>query len=223
MPFHFIDSHGELDLDQFVIDPPAGRPALEEPIKEGSVWHIGRKDSSQLPIGTHSEHKIDQRIKSRLGQQQDHSQNSSFVAISPHLLIKHIMTTDVETLEPDAPLKLAIDLFDRYSFQHIPVISFDHQLVGVISNRDILKRLYRHPSDTWAAFYDTPIKSVMSTPVLSAAEDTPIQEVAELLASYGIGALPIVKSLYQTEKPTLSGIITKSDLYQLIISADPLL
>lgn len=219
MPFHFIDSNGQVDLDQFIIDSLA-KPLDKEVVpkeKQAESWSILKPYQAHLSL-----EEVNRQSHNRPFQEKKQAFKTPQVAISPHLTVAAIMTRSVERLAPEHNLKAAFELFERYSFRHIPIATYGGQLMGMISDRDIIKWLYQQASSDWAAFYETPLRQVMMSPVLTVTEDTRVQEVADLMATHNIGSLPVVQQQCYNEEPILQGIVTKTDLYQLLIDAESL-
>ncbi len=131
--------------------------------------------------------------------------------------VAEIMTRKLTILdESTSQLRDALRLFATHSFRHLPVMSSDNQLVGIVSDRDILKTINRS-SLLKGDYFSTPIKSVMITTVLTATEDTDVSEVATLMAQKNIGSLPIVRESKEENIARLVGIVTITDLYKLLI------
>lgn len=219
MPFHYIDHNGQVDLDQFIID------SMYKPLEKRDAEQTNDVDWSVLkPYKADLELDLaNRRPESQSFRHKENGSKPSSVAISPFLKVGEIMTRSVERLNPGNNLQSAFELFERFSFRHIPITMHNGQLIGMLSDRDIVKRLYSHSSNDWSAFYDTPLKEVMSSPVLTVTEDTPVQEVADLMATHNIGSIPVVQRECYNEEPLLQGIVTKSDLFQLLVEAESLL
>ena len=56
--------------------------------------------------------------------------------------IGNIMITEVKTLGPDTPLKGAIEVMIINKFGSMPVVDNNRKLLGMITELDLLKRLY---------------------------------------------------------------------------------
>ena len=127
---------------------------------------------------------------------------------------EQIMRSPVVTLAPQASVDEALALFRRRQVRHLPVVSADGQLVGMVSDRDILGHLagvtenYRRqdPQDG-----NTPVAGVMKSPVLTASPDTDVRYIARLFVEQRIGALPIVTD------GELAGIIARSDVLSAVM------
>jgi acetoin utilization protein AcuB len=57
--------------------------------------------------------------------------------------ITQLMSASPVTVEPDDTLATVKEIFDRLAFHHLPVVE-DYRLVGLVSDRDLLKALSPH-------------------------------------------------------------------------------
>lgn len=125
------------------------------------------------------------------------------------LAAEQVMTAPVVTLTAEAMITEALWQFQTHAFRHVPVVSSAGRLVGIVSERDILRHLAgltavyqpRLPSSG-----DTRIEEVMTPRVLTANVDTDVRYIARLFVERRIGAMPVAK------EGTLQGIITRSDV-----------
>ena len=56
------------------------------------------------------------------------------------VIVKH-MSTHLIVLEADMPLAFALKYFENYNYGRFPVLNKEHQLVGIVSQRDITRTL----------------------------------------------------------------------------------
>ena len=130
------------------------------------------------------------------------------------LLAEQVMSSPVAILTPQARISEALRQFQTKAFRHIPVVSSASGLVGIVSDRDILRYLagltesYRHQV---AHPNDARVEQLMMPQVLTASVDTDVRYIARLFVEQHIGAMPVVKD------GELKGIITRSDLLGVII------
>jgi acetoin utilization protein AcuB len=107
------------------------------------------------------------------------------------------MTPSPLTIEPSTTLRRAVELLQRLDIRHLPVVNESHELVGMISDRDLraLSIPYfvgpGHTTDIQAAL-DAPVSSIMSGDVLSVEEEADAAEVIDLMLDHKIGAVPVV-------------------------------
>lgn len=110
--------------------------------------------------------------------------------------IKRIMSASVVTVAPDDPLHRIKEIFERHGFHHLLVVE-DGVLVGVISDRDLLKSLSPHlgtASETTRdlATLNKRAHQIMSRRLITLSEDASIQQAVAALTEHRISCLPIV-------------------------------
>ena len=136
------------------------------------------------------------------------------------MLASEMMTKQVVTLSSTAILREAYQLFTSKRFRHVPCVDAAMKLVGILSDRDLLRRaahIGAIPKPTQAAWEDESVSSVMSHQVLVASPDTEMREVARVLFHERIGCMPIVD-----DAQLLVGIITRSDVLRTLLVEAPL-
>lgn len=124
------------------------------------------------------------------------------IAVAAH----EIMSTPVVSVAPEARSSEVAGLLAEHGFHHLPVLASDGRLVGMISDRDVLRT-------------DSPDEGadrIMSRRVLTAAPDTPIRELARVMVAERIGAVPIVGPA------GLAGIVTQNDVLRCLVNHAPL-
>lgn len=136
----------------------------------------------------------------------------------PAILARDLMTAPVVTLPSDATIVDAWVLMTRRSFRHLPISSVHGTLVGMVSDRDLI----RHAPDLVIAGIQSTaarrrLAEIMSPRVLSATPATDIREIARVMMDERVGALPIL----DTERRPV-GIISKQDLLRGLANHGPL-
>ncbi len=119
------------------------------------------------------------------------------------------MSAPVITLASEASLRTAVALFREHRFRHVPVCEPSGMLVGILSDRDLLRDGVLADSAL--------IAEVMTTPVLTAHPETVVREIARVMFEEHLGAIPIVDVA-----GALVGIITRSDILRALINRAPL-
>ena len=130
------------------------------------------------------------------------------------ILAKDLMTTPVMTIDSSLSLGAAWKLIVQKRFRHMLIINTKGKLIGLLSDRDILKALALSEN---VDPLTTPVSKIMHTDILSAAEETEIREIAKVLFEEKIGCMPIL-----TPQRELSGIITRSDILRALLVHAPL-
>ena len=133
------------------------------------------------------------------------------------MLVKNWMSKEVITVGADDSMQNAIYILQEQNIKILPVMD-DATLVGIISDRDLKKA---SPSDATTLdmhellFLISKIKvrDLMKKPVYTAKPDDTVEEAAALLLEKKISGLPVVD-----ENNRLVGIITRSDIFRVLLS-----
>jgi len=131
------------------------------------------------------------------------------------LLAEQVMSAPVVTLAPGAMISEALRQFRENAFRHLPVVSSAGRLVGIVSERDILRRLagltasYQPQAST--SQDDVQVEQIMTPKVLTASVDTDVRYIARLFVEQKVGAMPVVRD------HMLHGIITRSDVLRAVM------
>jgi CBS domain-containing protein len=126
--------------------------------------------------------------------------------------VNRIMTEPVLTIAPSDSLEEALRLFTSYPVHHLPVVE-EERVVGMLSSADVAKLKFFLPPP--GAARDAllrerfQVRRIMRSPALTVAEHDSAQRAAEVMATNGIHALPVVNS-----KGHLIGIVTTTDMMQ---------
>jgi diguanylate cyclase (GGDEF)-like protein len=114
---------------------------------------------------------------------------------------RDVMTTPVACLTSDQPIGDAIHLFLRSRISSAPVVASDGQLVGIVSEKDLLAAPGR--ADVWRA----PVSEVMKTNVVCYDEETPAITLFDFLCRVTIRRLVIVKQGVPTGVVSRAGLL----------------
>jgi len=118
------------------------------------------------------------------------------------MLIKEVMTSEVETIAPDTTLEVAARHMRDRDIGSLPVGEND-KLVGMVTDRDIVLNAVataRDPKTTTA-------RDVMSPKMLYCFDDQSVEEVLANMADVQVRRLPVV-----TRDKRLVGIVSIGDL-----------
>jgi CBS domain-containing protein len=115
-------------------------------------------------------------------------------------VVKHIMSTDIFSVYKTDSIELVLNIMEWKNIHHMPVISHDKELIGVLSWKDIKD----FKDEKESAIH--PVGSVMITNVISIEDQTKIPEAKALMEANNIRFLPI------TKQKKLIGLITSNDL-----------
>ena len=141
---------------------------------------------------------------------------------------KDIMTAPPSCLGLEDTLEKAIKLLKNKGFRHVPITNESGRIVGIVSDRDILRRLpyadTRHASkqkkfrDSLFSIppntlgMDAPLAHIMKWEPLCITENTSLAEAAEKLSHKKISCLPVLDT-----NQNLCGIVTVTDLMKTLL------
>jgi CBS domain-containing protein len=129
--------------------------------------------------------------------------------------VKDYMTSNVTTLTDDARLIDAALLIRRTGKRHVPILTSEGEVAGIISDRDVARMApsilgQMTPEEYNQIFEATPITVAMTKNPLTIGPDEPIATAVNQLYSKKIGALLVVQN------GKLAGILTVNDMLGLL-------
>jgi CBS domain-containing protein len=111
---------------------------------------------------------------------------------------KDIMTREVITVSPSMTIKnLAMTLI-KNQISGAPVAGKNGKIVGIVSEADIVGKKGKD------------VKAIMSKKVISVNEDTPVDEIAQLMTTHKIKRLPVMRS------DEVVGVVSRADIVSAI-------
>jgi CBS domain-containing membrane protein len=139
--------------------------------------------------------------------------------MSAPVLVEHIMTTKVVTFFAEQTLPLAEDVMRIHRFRHLPVIDSEHRLVGLVTQRDLLRAqvsvLVGLTEDQRRARHeDIQIRELMTRDVWAVHPDTLASHAGQTLIDHKYGCLPVID-----DDGVLVGIVTERDFLRFAIKA----
>lgn len=129
-------------------------------------------------------------------------------------IAKEIMMGSPVTLKPEDTLDLANDVISLGRIRHIPVVD-EGRLVGILTERDLMgtaaSKIFGLKQKSKSALLKSMlVKDLMKKHVLTVAPDTPISEVAHLMAGKKIGCVPVMSA------GALVGLVTTTDILRYL-------
>jgi CBS domain-containing protein len=146
------------------------------------------------------------------------------------LTARDIMTGDVATVSPEASVRELAELLARTGVSGVPVVDDAGRLVGIVTEGDVILQdadlhfphyvqilesfIYlesvRKFEERFRKAFGAKVADVMSTEVIWVAPETPVGDVATLMADKNINRVPVV------EGDRVVGIITRGDIVRSI-------
>ena len=109
-----------------------------------------------------------------------------------------IMTPDVITITPNASLQDVARKLSDYNISGMPVVDGDDQVIGIVTEADIITRR------------GSTVEEIMTRRLISVQEDTPVDEIAQLLTSRRIKRVPVMAG------NLLLGIVSRADIVRMM-------
>ena len=126
------------------------------------------------------------------------------------MVAEQLMTTALVCVQPKTSAPEVIKLIYTKPFHHLLVIDANDTLMGVISDRDLVRCFCRAAAGNGSGMAGMTAADIMSTDLETIAPDTPIKEAVGLMKDRGISSLPVLAGA------KLVGILTDSDLWTLL-------
>jgi CBS domain-containing protein len=171
---------------------------------EGSGTQEGRKETSGVRAKLPNANSALIRGYDALGGKSPPSQRRRVWTVGD------LMTSPVQTLHSEDSLSTAWSLMQRKGFRHIPILSKDGRLHGLLSDRDLLPR----QADS---NMELPISSVMTTKVLTCFPESSLRQAASIMLAEEFSSMPVVD-----RNCMLLGLLTTSDILKALVQDAPL-
>lgn len=141
------------------------------------------------------------------------------------LKVKDFMTRDVITINPDATVEALARLLIEHKFSGVPVVDENNNLVGIVTENDLISKNKRLHIPTIIRLFDayimlgsgkmedeikkmaaTTVVEICVKDVVSVTEETTLEEVATIMSEKSIHLLPVLRD------KTVVGIVGKADI-----------
>jgi CBS domain-containing protein len=135
---------------------------------------------------------------------------------------KDIMTVNVISISEDSPVHEIVRLLLKYRISAVPVVDDARKVVGIVSEGDLLRpegvgragtkrpwwleAVFAGQTVAYEKAHSRTAGAVMTRKVFSVDEDTPLNEIAELLERHHIKRVPVLRN------GTLAGIVSRANL-----------
>jgi CBS domain-containing protein len=145
--------------------------------------------------------------------------------------VKDIMTEDVIRVQPDTPVSTVARLFREKALSGLPVVDEEGELVGIVTEVDLIARHARPHFPAYVQFLDsiiylestkryeesmrrilaTAVSDLMTTPVQSVEPEMEVQDLAAFMVEHRVNPVPVV-----SEDGDLVGIVSHTDVLEMI-------
>ena len=122
------------------------------------------------------------------------------------LKAKDLMTKQVISVRKDTPVLEAIELLTKNDITGIPVVEDDMTLVGIVSEKDLLRLFYAHEDQK-----NETVNSFMTQPAVHFDENEALPDICDCLMNYFLRRVPV------TSNGKVVGIISRADIIEYIL------
>jgi CBS domain-containing protein len=134
------------------------------------------------------------------------------------MLVADVMSRPVLTVRRDETVEQAAALLSHNNVTAAPVLDAEGDLVGIVSEGDLLRARVGTGHDNWTEPGPRAPKlvaDVMTTDVVVLPADAELSAVAEAMLRYNVHSVPIVDSLAE-----VMGIVCRHDLLRAYVRTD---
>lgn len=130
--------------------------------------------------------------------------------------VRDVMQAEVETVRLGSSVREAFEMMRLRGFRHLPVLSSDDKIVGIVSDRDLRNAvvIYTDPNNGAEDFFasdDTTVDKVMVSDPVSVRPGDDIASATRLIRDQHFGCLIV------SENDRLVGILSYVDLLDVLL------
>ena len=198
----------DLSVNKSLIEGLKGIKAKVEVISVDSDWLYPTEQSTEIvtALNANDVEVSFSEIKSNYGHDAFLLEKGQLNFILSKLLannaVSDLMKGVAVTIKENADVKEAANLMLDKQVTHIPVVTDDYKLIGIVTSWDLSKSI---------ATNTNLLKDIMTTTVKYCYADDSIENVARMMSEYDISSLPVVD-----EDMKVIGIITTDQISHLL-------
>lgn len=139
------------------------------------------------------------------------------LVVHPRLTVRDVMTQRVYRVTPETPARELLDMMTRHNLNAVPVVSPTREVLGIVTERDLLRHLLARivraggpagdtPDDPLGPMGDAPVRDIMTRSVMCISEDQALADVASIMINKDVERVPVVS------EGQLTGFLTRSDI-----------
>ncbi len=129
--------------------------------------------------------------------------------------VSEVMNENIVTISQESNLSEAVQLMSERRVRRLPIIGANNQVLGMLTNKDILKRLGEVTAKDGKGniSFDVPISNFMTREVIRVSKDDDVRVAASRMMIFGVGGLGV------DDLPSGSvALVTERDLVRKLCS-----
>lgn len=132
-----------------------------------------------------------------------------------NLRVRDLMTPDVQVVHPDDPIAAVKELMADKYIRHVPVVDDNGQLVGLVTERDLLRQAGGLDLDVPLSVSQevsstVKVREIMNWQVDTVDANEDVVNAAAIMLESKYGCLPVL------EQGELAGILTEADFVRYV-------
>lgn len=136
-------------------------------------------------------------------------ESENFEYLKSHT-VDQVMSRPVVCAQENTPLTEIVDQLKEGPFSGIPVVDYQHHIVGIVTPLDVLCEA-RKGHD----FSEVYARDVMTRDVVTAEKSSRLTALVKAFQDYGVNCIPV------TDGGKLVGIVSRHDILSHLISHQP--
>jgi CBS domain-containing protein len=134
--------------------------------------------------------------------------------IQPKLTVRALMMRNVTTISPDSKARSAVDIMIRTRERALPVVGDAGEVLGIITEWDVLRALVPHIPRVGEEFDETDpaVREIMTRSVLCIPEEMGLEEAVNLMINKKVEHCPVVRD------SAFVGMLTRADIIRKLFA-----
>jgi CBS domain-containing protein/mannitol/fructose-specific phosphotransferase system IIA component (Ntr-type) len=135
--------------------------------------------------------------------------------IEPQLRVRDVMSREVTTISPSAPIRSVVDLMVERKVRAVVVVSENRQVLGILTEWDVMRAMLPHiprVGEETEEEDDLIVRDVMTRSVLCVDEEMGLPEAVNLMINKNAEQCPVV------DDGQLVGILLRSEIIRKLFA-----
>jgi CBS domain-containing protein/mannitol/fructose-specific phosphotransferase system IIA component (Ntr-type) len=135
--------------------------------------------------------------------------------IEPQLRVRDVMSSEVTTISPSAPIRSVVDLMVERKVRAVVVVSENRQVLGILTEWDVMRAMLPHiprVGEETEEEDDLIVRDVMTRSVLCVDEEMGLPEAVNLMINKNAEQCPVV------DDGQLVGILLRSEIIRKLFA-----